>query len=479
MLWACIHLPELPLEVLQTGSEQGPLVIEEMQSNRRYVAYANAWARARGIQTGCSIPTAHSLAQGLVVKSRDPLKEQQALEHIATLAYGFSPSLYLQPPNQVLLEMESCLKLFQGHKTFNERLCRQLEQTAFQACVSYYPHPAGAMLLANTHALPAFSGHCYQSQDLHQCPLTFLNTTNDVIMRLESMGFTTLGELLNLPMDALGKRFDKDFIHYLKCLRGDATLPLKPFSLPPRFDQRLDFVEELTHAEALLFPIKRLLHYLQHYLIARQLCVRALVVTLGERFQQQQSLVIQLSQPHYEAGHLLGLIQHQFNKLTLNQPVIGVRLQAEWFTPLEAENADLFSHHSARKKDRYQLIDTLRARLGRGSVHGLSVAEDHRPENAWQMAIPGKGKTVEYPADKRPLWLLQQPQPLPVKKDLPCYQQAPLQLAKGPERIETGWWDHQPVQRDYFIALHPNGSLLWIFRDFLHQGRWFLHGIFS
>ena len=82
MLWACIHLPQLPLEVLQHQVTDAPLVIEESQSNRRYVAYANRRALACGIQIGSSIPTAHSLIQGLTVKPRHLALEQQALEHI-------------------------------------------------------------------------------------------------------------------------------------------------------------------------------------------------------------------------------------------------------------------------------------------------------------------------------------------------------------------------------------------------------------
>jgi hypothetical protein len=35
----------------------------------------------------------------------------------------------------------------------------------------------------------------------------------------------------------------------------------------------------------------------------------------------------------------------------------------------------------------------------------------------------------------------------------------------GPERIETGWWDGDPVARDYFIAVDAEGALLWVFRQ--------------
>jgi len=46
------------------------------------------------------------------------------------------------------------------------------------------------------------------------------------------------------------------------------------------------------------------------------------------------------------------------------------------------------------------------------------------------------------------------------------------------ERIASGWWDGDPVQRDYRIARNPSGAVFWIYRE---RGKpdWFLHGIFS
>ena len=59
----------------------------------------------------------------------------------------------------------------------------------------------------------------------------------------------------------------------------------------------------------------------------------------------------------------------------------------------------------------------------------------------------------------------------------------PLRLLAGPERIETGWWDEHPVQRDYFIAEAHDGALVWVFRHRLPQPPgepvWFLQGLFG
>ena len=62
-------------------------------------------------------------------------------------------------------------------------------------------------------------------------------------------------------------------------------------------------------------------------------------------------------------------------------------------------------------------------------------------------------------------------------------QGRPLRLLAGPERIETGWWDEHPVQRDYFIAEAHDGALVWVFRHRLPQPPgepvWFLQGLFG
>ena len=85
----------------------------------------------------------------------------------------------------------------------------------------------------------------------------------------------------------------------------------------------------------------------------------------------------------------------------------------------------------------------------------------------------------------RPVWLLQQPEPLPERQSRPRLGGEPLQLLSGPERIEAGWWDTALAERDYFIAQAADGALVWIYRARLPlsapedaQG-WFLQGRFG
>ena len=69
----------------------------------------------------------------------------------------------------------------------------------------------------------------------------------------------------------------------------------------------------------------------------------------------------------------------------------------------------------------------------------------------------------------RPVWLLDAPLPLA----------SGLILEQGPERIESGWWDENGIDRDYYVARNEAGERFWIFRERKEPQRWFVHGLFA
>jgi protein ImuB len=53
-------------------------------------------------------------------------------------------------------------------------------------------------------------------------------------------------------------------------------------------------------------------------------------------------------------------------------------------------------------------------------------------------------------------------------------------LASRAERIEAGWFDGQPVSRDYHVAQTRDHRWLWVYRERRGaQAQWFLHGVFG
>src|SRR6185295_4669670 len=95
------------------------------------------------------------------------------------------------------------------------------------------------------------------------------------------------------------------------------------------------------------------------------------------------------------------------------------------------------------------------------------LVADHRPENAmhYQPASDGgisSGATLERLAPgRRPTRLLDRPAPITVElapDGVPrCVAPHALASARGPERIETGFWDGDEVRRDYWIVAFEDG----------------------
>jgi hypothetical protein len=56
--------------------------------------------------------------------------------------------------------------------------------------------------------------------------------------------------------------------------------------------------------------------------------------------------------------------------------------------------------------------------------------------------------------------------------------QKPLEILRGPERLESPPHCGPVRRRDYFVAREATGRICWIFRE-LDTGQWFVHGLFA
>jgi protein ImuB len=173
------------------------------------------------------------------------------------------------------------------------------------------------------------------------------------------------------------------------------------------------------------------------------------------------------------------VLRERLERLQLTAPVERLRLVVEAVEALPGASGGLFDDGRA-KESMAALVERLRARLGEERVFGIVPVADHRPECATQQASVGVATTSATPP--RPLWLLEKPESLAEIAGRPHWR-GPLTLLAGPERIESGWWDHEEgagdQRRDYFIALTRDQRWAWVFRELKSPGGWFLHGWFG
>ncbi len=424
-----------------------------------------------------AVSAAYAAAPRILVRDRDIREEQRALEATALWALQFTSRVGLAPPTSLLLEIGCSLKLFGGLDALRARIREAAAQLGFDAVTAVAPTPRGAQWLARAGLDLAIEDTVSLHRHLSRLPLDMVEVEPDTLDSLDRMGIRTVGECLGLPRDGLARRFGQTLLDALDRALGKLPDPVSPFVPPVRFAASLVLPSPVTEVEALLFAAHRLILQMAGYLSARNAGVMRLKLALRGEDRGQTDAIVALSVPSRDPRHLVNLLRERLSSIAPPGRIESVALEALEITQLAPRNFSFFPDREQSHEERAALVEKLRARLGEDAVHGLSLYPDARPELAWREAEPG---TATEPVLRlpRPTWLLARPRPLATRDGQPWLGGA-LALLDGPERIESGWWNGNDVQRDYFVARDACGATFWIYRERAQPGGWFLHGVFA
>jgi protein ImuB len=382
-----------------------------------------------------------------------PCLPPDALAPIAAWACQFTPRVSLEPPQELLLEVQGSLRVFGGSKEFLAKLRAGLIELGFQFSLAVAPTARAALWLSRGE------GEAFEALPVE--------VTRSDVEFFKSIGITTVGELLKLPREGLGQRCGAHLLVELDRALDAVPEPRAFFAPPPSFAAKLELPAEVTHAEGLLFGARRLLVQLEGLLSAQQAGIRGFVLKLIHSHAVETMVQVALASPARDAERLAQLLRERLGNTSLVEPVEALRLEAGEFVPLHGRSGGLFGDPAGEAEGWARLVERLRARLGHDAVWGLATQPDHRPEHAWRRVEPGEWDPREWlHPGPRPLWLLE-----PRKLDEDGFV-----LLAGPERIESGWWDGDDAKRDYFVARLPNSSLAWVYRE---AGEWYMHGLFA
>lgn len=478
MLWLALQFPHLGLEVWDQGraAAEGaarPTVL--IEQNR--IVLCDESARMAGIQPGASLATAHSIASALVHFQRDAARERSRLMFLGQALYRFSAQVSLEAPDALLLEVGGSRALFgdpAGLARQASTLCHSLgHETRWQLAAT----PGAALAMATSGA-----------KRLEEVPLADarLPDAHRHLERLANMGLNSLGALLELPDAELGRRFGKALVGHLARLVGREPEPRRFIEPASLFDQSIHLLEPLKDREMLLAdrgPMQHLLVDLEHWLISRQLGAEQLTWSFSSHAGDDR-VVVPVSFARALQSHkaFLNVIRLRFERVSLPEEVLTIRLEAHRLQPWLGGSHSLFRQLVTQQTDgeltntdANELIDQLRARLGSGACSRIRSIDQHAPESAWRTvsasvtghpAAAGAAAASIRPSD-RPLWLFDPP--LPTERNH-------LELLRGPERIQTAWWQ-QAIWRDYYVADLKTGARCWAFVDARNQ--WYLHGYFG
>ena len=475
MLWICLHFPDLPLAVFARADARTAPVVVSSVSHRPDVVAANDAARRRGIVPGLSIAAALALDSGIATHLRDERAEAHALKGIALWAGQWTPTISIESPASVLLEIAGGLSYFGGLEKLLGRVDAGLAAIGFPAVVTTAPTAGAASLFARSGRAVVVEGRAECARRLAALPVALLESAQAALDTLSGLGVRTIGEMLALPRDGVARRFGQALLDEIDRALGTLLDPRPPFVPPERYHGQLELPAPVAEVEALLFGIKRLVVELAGFLHGRGMGVTRLRCDLVHEDVAPTSIVLGLTATR-QIEHIMNVLRERLAREELPGRVEAIRLVSEEMAPLGAKEGDFFPVASRGSEAGAQLIERLRARLGEAAVHALELRADHRPElssgqttmiGEVALAIDNRGLS-----QLRPLWLLASPRPLGADPAA-----AEVRLVSGPERIETGWWDGNDVGRDYFVGRSARGEALWLYRE--REGKWFVHGVFA
>jgi protein ImuB len=470
-LWLALHLPDLPLEALEDGVG-GPRAVCETRGRRGQVVAVDAAAAAAGLRPGMSPASACTLCLALTLPERQPRLEERRLDALAHGLLAFTPRLALAPAG-LLLDVGGSLRLFGGLGPLVETARATALGRGHRAAMAAAPTAAAALLLARAGGEHFITDRARLTAPLAALPIGLLEMEEKDLATLAGCGIRTIGELLRLPRDGLGRRFPPTLLTALDRLLGRSPDP-RPLFAPGRFFED-DIELPAGDHETVLAAAGELLVRLEDEL--RRACagVDRLLCRLGHNDGSRTRVELALATPRQRRTDLLDLLRVRLESVALPAPAVTLHLRSGRYRPLPDRPSTLLpaERGSAAPEARESLLERLRLRLGERAVHGIAVADEHRPEKAWRRCRPGEQGLPCPPLPPRPCWLLEQPAPLSRR----LRRRQGLALEGDVERIVGGWWDGHPVARDYRIARNRHGHRLWVFRDLERQG-WYLHGYF-
>ena len=574
----------------KVGEKAGEKAGGRPRSGQQTVQACNGPAHSEGVVPGMALAAAYSRCPTLLCRDRQPIREAARLAQLADIAYGFTSDVSLVPadghsPGQaagqyqnqgLLLECAGSLTLFGGAPALLQSLQHTWQQLGHHCDLSIAHTPLAAQILARARLrLPPDQTSVAERarQALRHVRLAHGPWHPKVVERFSASGLHTFGEVLLLPRAALGRRFGAALLRDLDRLTGALPDPRPAITPRPYFRAGVQLLEDLRHRDGLIFPMHRLLKDLSEWLRLRQLATDAITWRFGDGRRPPISVAVNLSRPSLDVARLLELSKLQLERTGLMPEINTIELQSLNPTRTRAEPLSLFTNDHAGAAGHRQapayLLDLFQARLGEEGLRGITLADDHRPELSWRPVAPSFAPTPTAPTPTfapsfapsfspsfspmvapltagvrddgpplglRPLWLLPKPRRIAAAVGATA---APLQLLRGPERIDVAWWalaEHHPqppvpdagaaaasihaaaataatadstgrtdstagnmpismtvnmtvnmkevpllaptVARDYYIARDAQGVLCWVYRT--HEGGdWFLHGYFA
>jgi protein ImuB len=485
----------------QTGQEAFALT-EAGKGGRRLVA-VNRQAEAAGLRCSMVLTDASAILPTLKTVTAAPAEEAKDLEKLAAWCRRYTPWTAPRAPDGLALDVTGACHLLGGEQALLDDLLARLGASGLTARAALAGTLGAAWALCrhdNTRRIVVPEGE--EAQFIAALSVQGLRVGEAECALLERLGLRTIGQLFDLPREALRARLGLGILLRLDQALGAQAEPLSPIAPETLYAARLNFPEPITSLASIAYAAELLAQQVTRQLRGDSKGARRYALSFYDTQGEVFELAVALARPSHKTEHVLRLFGEKFTNLEgrLDETLAfdAATLYATRVERLVAMQSGFDGNdaHGLEQKERLaSLLDRLSARLGSEAVTRFDFRESHIPERAAVGApILGKRSAPFRLNRQRPLLLLPHAEPVRVIAEVPDYPPRrftwrrldyKVVKAEGPERLSAEWWQAREERfetRDYYRVEDETGRRFWLYREGLYEGsmpRWYLHGLFA
>jgi protein ImuB len=503
--YLALYLPWLPAERLvreRRAPADQPFALIEKQRGALRIAALNAHALRLGLEVGQALADARGCVPELATFPFDPQGDAAFLDRLSRSCDDYTPSVQLDPPQGVVLDVTGCAHLHGGEDALRDSLMAEIANKGLTVRAALADSAPAARALARFGA--RFGG-----DSVAALPLAALEVEAETLHALSRAGFRRIGDLVPLPRKVLAARFGMATTTALAQLLAEEEAHIVPQPWQEAVFAEQRFAEPIGRSDDVLDVIEMLLERIAVQLAMRGEGGRRFAARLHRSDGHVAGLEVETGAPTRDPALVLRLLRERIDSLadpldpgfgydSVDLAVPCSEALAEAQPALEAERR--------RANEIGPLLDRLVVRHGPARVRHFAAGNSHIPERAGKLCpLNAKRQTsswLEVSEDEpplRPLILFDPPQKVEVMASVPDgppqrfrWRGKPHRVMRqeGPERIAAEWWrrrggheDNPGLTRDYYRVEDETGHRFWLFRHGLYGKEaehpdWYIHGLF-
>jgi len=396
-------------------SDESPFATVIAAQGRQWLAAVNPAAAAKGIAEGLPLADALSFLPGLATRPAEPAEDAAALRRLAEWCGRYSPWTAPDNGDGIKIEVAGSAHLWGGEEELAADLSRRLTRQRIVHRLAIADTLGAAWGLARHDApegAPLIVAPERTGEAIVPLPVAALRLDPAIVQGLQRVGLRRIGDVVNMPRDALARRFGEDVARRLDQALDELPEPLSPLGEVPSRRVRLSFAEPIADPADLARAAERLTRDLVTRLAREGMGARRLDLGFHRVDGRVEHIRIGTARPSRDPAHLAKLM---IGKLDTVDPGLGIEdailaaFAVEDLAPeqLEAPLPVKVNPHSSPpplagegvgQRSRTPspasggglgwgaglapLLDQITARLGSDAVARLESRQSHLPERA-------------------------------------------------------------------------------------------------